>query len=81
VTRSGGSCLHVPCNGHSVSTQAKQIHSWSLRYTATAWRFERDRKERPRHYRGTEKALLWQAFKSRARTPICERQLRNILAH
>ena len=68
------------CDGASVSAQAKQIHTWSVRYAAAAWRFERNREEMPAHYRGTEKALLWQAFKSGARMPICERHLRNILA-
>ncbi len=69
------------CDGATVSAQAKQIHTWSLRYAAASWRFDRNREEMPAHYRGTEKALLWQAFKSGARMPICERHLRNILAH
>ena len=67
-------------DGQSVTAQAKQIHTWSVRYAATAWRFDRNREEMPAPYRGTEKALLWQAFKSGARMPICERHLRNILA-
>ena len=67
------------CEGLSVSAQARQIHTWSVRYAATAWRFERARDEMPVHYEGTYKAPLWQAFKSGARMPICERRLRNIL--
>lgn len=68
------------CDGQSATAQAKQIHSWSVRYAAAAWRFDRNRPEMPARYRGTEKALLWRAFKSGARMPICERQLRSILA-
>ena len=67
------------CEGMSVSAQARQIHTWSVRYAATAWRFERTREEMPAHYEGTYKAPLWQAFKTGARMPICERRLRNIL--
>ena len=69
------------CDGQTVSAQAKQIHSWSVRYAAATWRFDREREDMPAHYGGTEKALLWRAFKSGARMPICERQLRSILAH
>ncbi len=67
------------CDGMSVSAQARQIHTWSVRYAATAWRFDGTREEMPAHYQGTYKGPLWQAFKSGARMPICERRLRNIL--
>jgi hypothetical protein len=68
------------CVSDSVSAQARRIRSWAVRYAASAWRFDRDDDDMPAHYRGTVKALLWLAFKSGARMPISERQLRNILA-
>ena len=47
---------------------------------ASAWRHDRNNADMPSHYRGTVKEYLWRAFTSGAATPICERQLRNILA-
>jgi hypothetical protein len=64
----------------SVAARARQIHSISVRYGAAAWRHDRGRDARPERYRGTPAEFLWRAFKSGAPMPVCERQLRNILA-
>jgi hypothetical protein len=50
------------------------------RYAASAWRHDRENGEMPAHYRGTAKECLWRAFASGATMPLCERQLRTILA-
>jgi hypothetical protein len=68
------------CEADSLSARARWVEAQAKRYAASAWRFDRDDDEMPARYRGTAKALLWRAFKSGARMPICERQLRNILA-
>jgi hypothetical protein len=68
------------CAADSLSGRAKQVHSWAMRYAASAWRFDRNKDDMPAQYRGTAKALLWRAFTSGARMPISERQLRNVLA-
>jgi hypothetical protein len=62
-----------------VSAQAARVHKLSLRYGASAWRFDRDREEMPPNYRGTPQQFLWLAFKSGAAMPLCARQLRSIL--
>jgi hypothetical protein len=64
---------------HSVTAQARQVHVLSVRYAASAWRFDRDRPSMPPHYAGTPHEWLWLAFSSGAPMPIGERQLRNIL--
>ena len=58
----------------------RDIHTMSVRYAASAWRFERARAEMPAVYAGTARAYLWRAFKAGAPMPLGERQLRNILA-
>ncbi len=58
----------------------KEIHAMSVRYAASAWRFDRERAAMPNRYAGAPKAHLWAAFKSGATMPLGERQLRNILA-
>ena len=63
----------------SVSAQAAQLHSLSLRYGASRWRFDRDRAAMPASYLGTPQEFLWHAFKSGAAMPLCARQLRTIL--
>jgi hypothetical protein len=65
--------------GLCVSAQAARVHKLSLRYGASAWRFDRDREEMPPNYRGTPQQFLWLAFKSGAAMPLCARQLRSIL--
>ncbi len=62
------------------SAQARKIWTITLRYAATAWRFDRERDDMPGHYFGTVKEHLWSAFASGATMPLCERQLRNVLA-
>jgi hypothetical protein len=64
----------------SVSAQSRRVRQRAVRYAASAWRYDRERMELPEVYRGTEKELLWRAFKSGAAMPISDRQLRNILA-
>jgi hypothetical protein len=66
--------------GVAPSAQAQRICRAALRYAASAWLIDRHSPAMPPHYAGSEKELLWVAFKSGATMPICERQLRNILA-
>jgi hypothetical protein len=66
--------------GLRVAARARQIHSISARYAAAAWRHDRERDAMPERYQGAPAELLWRAFKSGAPMPVCERQLRNILA-
>ncbi len=58
----------------------RDIRTMSVRYAASAWRFERERAEMTAAHAGTARAHLWQAFKAGAPMPLGERQLRNILA-
>jgi hypothetical protein len=69
------------CGDLSVSAQARQVQLLSVRYGAAAWRFDRDHHSMPDFYAGTAKELLWRAFASGAPMPLCERRLREILAH
>lgn len=62
------------------SAQARQIHTLAVRYAASAWRYDRCLEQVPAHYQGKPNEWLWRAFKSGAPMPICERQLRQILA-
>lgn len=64
----------------SVNAQARRIYTLATRYAASAWRFDQWLKESPPGYSGTPNEFLWCAFNSGAPMPICERQLRNILA-
>src|SRR5262245_32989329 len=63
----------------SVSAQARQIYLAAIRYSCSAWRYDRNRDVLPASYQGTAKEYLWRAFKSGAPMPIGERQLRTIL--
>ena len=63
----------------SVTTKARHIALLSQRYAVSAWRFDRLRSTMPDAYPGTEKEHLWVAFRSGARMPIGERQLRHIV--
>ena len=65
----------------SIARRARQIHVLAVRYAASAWRYDRERDASPARYGGTPGEWLWRAFKSGAPMPICERQLRSILAH
>ncbi len=63
----------------SVGARAREIHTRAVRYAASAWRHDRRKADMPRAYAGTERALLWRAFRSGAPMPLGERQLRNII--
>lgn len=67
-------------SGRPVGATAREIHQMSVRYAASAWRFDRDRDDMPAAYEGTPRKYLWQAFRSGAPMPLGERQLRNIIA-
>jgi len=67
-------------SGLSLSARAARIHELSCRYAAASWRFDREREAMPPSYSGTPMAGLWQAFKSGAAMPLCQRQLQKILA-
>ncbi len=64
----------------SVCAQARHIRLASLRYAASAWRFDRHQDAMPERYRNALGEWLWRAFKSGAPMPIGERHLRTILA-
>jgi len=64
----------------STSGRSKGIARLSRRYAAANWPHDALRPEMPARYRGTPRAYLWRAFKSGAPMPLCERQMRNILA-
>ncbi len=66
--------------GLSAYKQAQKISTIALRYAASAWRHDLEKSEFPDYYPGTVKEYLWRAFKSGATMPLCERQVRNILA-
>jgi len=63
----------------SVAAQARAIRIMSIRYGASAWRFEKDCGAVPSHYVGTPHEWLWYAFASGAPMPVGERRLRDIL--
>lgn len=67
-------------SGCSVCAAARQIRVLSLRYAASAWRFDQADDAMPEHYRSTPKEWIWRIFKSGAPMPIGERHLRTILA-
>jgi hypothetical protein len=62
------------------SAQARQIHTLAVRYGASAWLRDRALAEMPQRYRGRANGWRWRAFRAGAPMPICERQLRTILA-
>ena len=67
-------------SGLRPSAQARQIHTLAIRYATSAWRHDMHLDSLPAHYDGKAHEWLWRAFKSGAPMPICERQLRQILA-
>ncbi len=69
------------CIDDSTTALARKVHRLTLRYAGTSWNRDRRCDAMPRAYAGTPKACLWRAFKSGAAMPVCERQLRSILAH
>ena len=64
----------------SVSARAREIHTRAVRYAASAWRQDRRTGDMPCAYAGTDRELLWHAFRPGAPMPLGERQLRNIIA-
>jgi hypothetical protein len=62
-----------------VTAQARQMWILTVRYAASAWRFDARREAMPCVYVGTVHEWLWKAFASGAPMPIRERQLRNVL--
>lgn len=62
-----------------ITSASREVHKLSIRYAASAWRFDRSAETMPQHYLGTAHEHLWHAFKSGAPMPIGERQLRTIL--
>ncbi len=66
-------------DGLSPCAQAHAIYVASVRYAASAWRFDREKDRPPSHYRGTIKEHLWRAFTAGAAMPVSERHLRTIL--
>ncbi len=69
------------CSDGSATALARQVHRLTVRYAGTSWNRDRRRDDMPGAYAGTPKACLWRAFTSGAAMPVCERQLRSILAH
>ena len=68
------------CAGDSPTARARKVGQLAIRYAGSTWRHDAEHDDMPAHYRDTVKDCLWIAFKSGARMPLCERQLRNILA-
>ena len=66
--------------GRSLSAQARIVGKLSVRYAATAWRYDQHLGELPTNYIDTVKDPLWRAFSSGAAMPLSERHLRAILA-
>ena len=63
----------------SLSSRAREVRRLTIRYAASAWRYDQDREAMPASYRHTAREDVWKAFKSGAPMPLGERQLRNIL--
>lgn len=66
--------------GMAIAAQARAIRMLTIRYAASAWRFDRALKSMPPRYAGRPQEWLYRAFASRALLPVSERSLRNILA-
>jgi len=64
----------------SLTARAREINRITVRYAASAWRHDRRLDGMPVHYAGTPKEPVWRAFRAAAPMPLCERQLRNIIA-
>ena len=64
---------------YSLSVRARDVRRLTIRYAASAWRFDQVREAMPTSYRGTCREYVWAAFKSGAPMPLGERQLRKIL--
>ena len=67
-------------SGLSASAQGRAMRVLSVRYAASAWRFDRRRRTMPSSYAGTPQEWLWHAFSAGSPMPICERQIRTILS-
>lgn len=67
-------------SGLSASAQAKAVRVLCVRYAASAWRFDRQRRSMPISYAGMPQEWLWHAFSAGSPMPIGERQIRSILS-
>lgn len=65
---------------HSVTAKARMLRQLTLRYAASAWRFDSIAAEMPARYKETAQEWLWRAFATGAPLPIGERHLRHILS-
>ena len=74
------SLAHHFLGTHSLTARARQIHVLAVRYGASSWLRDNGSETMPSSYSGKASEWLWRAFKSGAPMPICERQLRHILA-
>ena len=73
-------CAELVGTGDCPTRQARTIETLARRYAASAWLHDRASEDMPHRYGGTVQEFLWRAFKSGARMPIGQRQLRAILA-
>jgi hypothetical protein len=64
---------------HRPAERVKRIYELTVRYGASAWRWDALRQAMPPQYTGTANEWLWKAFASGAPMPIRERRLRDIL--
>lgn len=64
----------------SVTAKARMLRRLTVRYAASAWRFDSVDTEMPPHYQRTVQEWLWRAFSTGAPLPIGERHLRHILS-
>ncbi len=64
----------------SITARARHMRLLTVRYAASAWRFDRNRAAMPAQYAGSVHEWLWRAFSSGAPMPIGERQLRHVLS-
>lgn len=62
-----------------VGAKAEAIARLGRLYAGTAWPSDRRAETMPARYRGTVRALLFEAFKTSERFPTSARQIRNIL--
>ena len=63
----------------TVRVKARRVRLMAVRYAEACWQADRSFNAVPQRYIGTPNEWLWRAFRSGARMPIGERQLRSIL--
>src|SRR5262249_36538069 len=57
------------CADQPIAAQARRLCALSLRYAASAWRFDEGREALPCHYAGTVREGLWKGFAPRPPSP------------